>query len=208
MPVLWETVVQENQKAQNICMSRQLYPFFILLVCSWILPCHAEDAPDPELRALLIKAVNESDSFQDRFDAEVWLTDMSQRLAPIVQEAETRLFMLKNIHYEASRVNLPPELVLSVIQVESNFDRWAISSAGAQGLMQVMPFWLKEIGHPDDNLFNVRTNLRMGCTILRFYVDKANGDLTEALARYNGSTYSRKYPDKVFKLLGNRWFRQ
>lgn len=164
--------------------------------------------PDPELRALLIKAINESDSFQDRFDAEVWLADMSQRLTKIVKNPEQRLFLLKNIHYEATRAKLPPELVLAVIQVESYFDRWAISSAGAQGLMQIMPFWLKEIGHPDDNLFDIHTNLRMGCTILRYYMDKSRGDLTQALARYNGSGHSRRYPDKVYKLLGSYWFRQ
>lgn len=172
-------------------------------------PIYAKnESPDPELRTLLLKAVNESDSFQDRFDAEVWLTDMSQRLARIVKEPEQRLFLLKSIHYEATRAKLPPELVLAVIQVESYFDRWAISVSGAQGLMQVMPFWLKEIGHPDDNLFDIRTNLRMGCTILRYYMDKSRGDLTRALARYNGSGNSRRYPDKVYKLLGSRWFRQ
>ncbi len=172
-------------------------------------PLYAKNkSPDPELRTLLIKAANESDSFQDRFDAEVWLTDMSQRLANIVKDPEQRLFLLKNIHYEAMRAKLPPELVLAVIQVESYFDRWAISTAGAQGLMQVMPFWLKEIGHPDDNLFDIHTNLRMGCTILRYYMDKSKGDITRALARYNGSGNSRRYPDKVYKLLASRWFRQ
>ncbi len=173
-------------------------------------PLHAatQEHPEPELRKLLVKAINEADSFKDRFDAEVWLTDMSRRLTRKLPDTQTRLDLLKNIHYEASRVKLPPELVLAVIEVESNFDRWAISVAGAQGLMQIMPFWLKEIGRPDDNLFHVRTNLRMGCTILRYYLDKSKGDLTHALARYNGSGNSRRYPDKIFRALGKRWYKQ
>jgi soluble lytic murein transglycosylase-like protein len=92
-----------------------------------------------------------------------------------------------------------------VIDVESNFNQFAISRAGAMGLMQVMPFWLDEIGHPDDNLFNLRTNLRMGCTILRYYLDLEKGDLTQALARYNGSKGSYRYTNKVFKVLNERW---
>ncbi|MCZ6536337.1 MAG: transglycosylase SLT domain-containing protein, partial [Gammaproteobacteria bacterium] len=124
----------------------------------------AQTQPDPELRRLLIEAANDSSSFEDRFDAEVWLTDMSGRLARQVPETRKRLQLLKQIHFEATRNGLYPELVLAVIDIESNFDRFAISSAGAIGLMQVMPFWLQEIGRPDDNLVNAQTNLRMGCT--------------------------------------------
>ncbi len=163
---------------------------------------------DARLRELLREAVNSSDSFQDRFDAEVWLLDMAQRLEKRLPDEAERLRLLKLVHYEATRAGLPPELVLAVIEVESNFDRWAISVAGAQGLMQVMPFWLKEIGHPDDNLFHVETNLRMGCTILKYYYDMERGDLTRALGRYNGSLGKWKYPNKVFHALRVRWFRQ
>ncbi|UCE90175.1 MAG: lytic transglycosylase domain-containing protein [Pseudomonadota bacterium] len=163
-------------------------------------------APDPELRVLLQQAVNESDSFDDRYHAEVWLLDMSTRLEKRMPDPHKRIELLRHVHYEASRVKLPPELVLAVIEVESNFDRFAISSAGARGLMQVMPFWLNEIGRPDDNLFSLRTNLRMGCTILRFYMDKARGDITEALARYNGSLGSFRYTNKVFRALDRRWY--
>ena len=92
-----------------------------------------------------------------------------------------------------------------MIEIESRFDRFAISSAGALGLMQVMPFWLKEIGHPEDNLFDIHTNLRMGCTILRYYLDKEKGNLTHALARYNGSLYSHKYTSKVYRALDKTW---
>ena len=164
--------------------------------------------PNNELRLLLQNAVKDSDSFDDRFEAEVWLVDMSNRLKKKVKHPKKRLNLLRQIHREASRAKLHPELVLAVIDVESNFDRFAISTAGAQGLMQVMPFWLKEIGQPRDSLFNVRTNLRMGCTILKYYLKKEKGDLTRALARYNGSLGRYKYPNKVFKLLNKRWYKQ
>ena len=161
--------------------------------------------PNDELRTLLKKAIAESDGFRDRFAAEVWLVDMSRRLSKKVPDTRKRLALLKQIHYEATRADLYPELVLAVIEVESNFDRFAISRAGAQGLMQIMPFWLKEIGKPGDNLFNVRTNLRMGCTILKYYLEKEKGNLTRALARYNGSLGSHRYSSKVYKALDKRW---
>jgi soluble lytic murein transglycosylase-like protein len=163
---------------------------------------------DTHLRDLLREAIAESDSFTDRFDAEVWLLDMSQRLEKRIPDDAARLKLLKMIHYEATRAGLPPELVLAVIQVESDFDRWAISEAGAQGLMQIMPFWLNEIGHPEDNLFQIQTNLRLGCTILKYYYDMEKGDLTRALGRYNGSVGKFKYPNKVFEALRTRWYRQ
>ncbi len=166
-----------------------------------------QERPDAELRGLLKQAAGESDSFADRFEAEVWLLDMSTRLKKRMENDHERLQLLKHVHYEASRVELPPELVLAVIQVESNFDRYAISEAGARGLMQIMPFWLEEIGRPGDNLFHTRTNLRFGCTILRYYLDKERGDMTRALARYNGSAGSARYPNKVFDALRRRWYR-
>jgi soluble lytic murein transglycosylase-like protein len=166
----------------------------------------AAELPDPELREILRKAANEVDTFPDRFDAEVWLTDMSRRLERQVRDAEERIEILTLVHFEASRVDLPPELILAVIEVESNFDRYAISVAGAIGLMQIMPFWLDEIGRPDDNLLHIDTNLRYGCTILRYYYDKEKGDLRRALGRYNGSLGKRKYPNKVIDKLSKKWF--
>lgn len=163
---------------------------------------------DEELRAVLQEAVAQSDSFTDRFEAEVWLLDMSGRLSKRIPDAGARLQLLRLVHYEASRARLPPELVLALIQVESNFDRWAISSVGAQGFMQIMPFWLKEVGRPDDNLFRPEINIRMGCTILRYYLDKERGDLPRALARYNGSLGRTVYPDKVLHALRTRWYRR
>ena len=184
----------------------------LLLLCLLALAIPAlanlPQAPDPELRAALLQAVQSSDSFQDRFEAEVWLTDMNRRLARRVPDPEERLFILRAVHYEASRAELPPELVLALIEVESNFDRFAISSAGARGLMQVMPFWLEEIGRPDDNLFDIETNLRFGCTILRHYLDRERGDRVRALARYNGSLGQTWYPQRVFTALSQRWYLQ
>jgi soluble lytic murein transglycosylase-like protein len=161
--------------------------------------------PDPELRQQLVQAINASDSFHDRFDAEVWLVDMSHRLKPFIANEKKRLYLLRMVHHEAARVKLPPELVLAVIQIESRFDRFAISKTGAQGLMQVMPFWLKEIGHPEDNLMNIHTNLRLGCTILKYYMKMEHNNLRLALEKYNGNTRSTKYSDKVLDALRLRW---
>jgi soluble lytic murein transglycosylase-like protein len=162
--------------------------------------------PDPELREILRAAANDSPSFIDRFHAEVWLTDMSARLERQLSDPEERIELLTLVHMEAARVKLPPNLILAVIDVESNFDRYAISVAGARGLMQIMPFWKEEIGRPGDNLLHTSTNLRYGCTILRYYYDKENGDLRRALGRYNGSLGQRKYPNKVIDKLTRKWF--
>lgn len=166
----------------------------------------AQIPTDPELREALRAAASDSSSFTDRFDAEVWLTDMSRRLARQVKDPVERIKILKLVHLEASRADLPPELILAVIETESNFDPYAISVAGAIGLMQIMPFWLDEIGRPNDNLLHIDTNLRYGCTILRFYLDKENNDLRRALGRYNGSLGKRKYPNKVINKLSRKWF--
>jgi len=168
---------------------------------------YAKDASvDPQLRQSLTDAINSSESFDDRFHAEVWLVDMSNRLQRFVKDEKTRLAMLKQIHLEASRSGLQPELVLALIEVESHFDTYAISKSGAQGMMQIMPFWLDEIGRPDDNLIDMKTNLRMGCTILKYYMKMENDDLHKALARYNGSAGSKIYSNKVLKALQRHWY--
>ena len=178
----------------------------LIAIAGLSLVAMANEIPDPELREALREAANDTQSFTDRFDAEVWLTDMSGRLARQVQNPSERIEILKLVHLEATRADLPPELVLAVIEVESNFDRYAISVAGAIGLMQIMPFWLDEIGRPNDNLLHIDTNLRYGCTILRFYLDKEKGDLRRALGRYNGSLGKRKYPNKVIDKLSKKWY--
>lgn len=178
----------------------------LLLALLWT-PCGhaAPQLPDPALKARLVQALAGSGGFSDRYDAEVWITDMSGRLARHLQEPQRRLQLLRHVHRESMGAGLPPELVLAVIDVESRFDRFAISSAGARGLMQVMPFWLAELGREEDNLFNVETNLRFGCTILRYYLDLEGGNVERALARYNGSLGSRRYPQRVMKAYRSRW---
>jgi soluble lytic murein transglycosylase-like protein len=171
-------------------------------------PAATRERPDEALREVLTRAIESSDSFEDRFDAEVWLTDMSRRLNSRVKDPEERLTILKTVHYEAQRANLEPELVLAVINVESNYDRFAISSAGARGLMQIMPFWLDEIGRPEDNLFHITTNIRFGCTILNHYLKREKGNMYRALARYNGSVGKYWYPKRVFNALSARWYKQ
>ena len=178
----------------------------LLAICLAAGGAVAEGGPDPELRDALRAAASDTTSFVDRFDAEVWLTDMSRRLERQVKEPQERIKILKLVHLEAKRVDLAPELILAVIETESNFDHYAISVAGAIGLMQIMPFWLDEIGRPNDNLLHIETNLRYGCTILKFYLDKENGDLRRALGRYNGSLGRRKYPNKVIDKLTKKWF--
>lgn len=187
-------------------LGRHILLSSLLLALFSPLPAAAEQVPDTELREVLREAASAADSFGDRFDAEVWLTDMSARLARQVRDPDERIELLTRVHYEALRVDLAPELVLAVIEVESNFDRYAVSVAGALGLMQVMPFWRNEIGRPDDNLIRLQTNLRYGCTILKFYLDKEKGDLRRALGRYNGSLGQRKYPNKVIDKLSQKWY--
>jgi soluble lytic murein transglycosylase-like protein len=161
---------------------------------------------EPELRALLRQSIEQADSFQDRFDAEVWLVQKSGRLAKYVKDPAERLQILRLVHREATRAGVPPEFVLAVIEVESHFDRYAVSKAGALGMMQIMPFWKKEIGREEDNLIEVQTNLRYGCTILKYYLDRAKGNWAEALARYNGSFgYYWDYSEKVMIAWEKNW---
>ena len=158
-----------------------------------------------ELRSFLEQTIHGAESFQDRFDAEVWLVDMSGRLSRYVKDPQQRLDLLRAIHAASTEAGLPPELVLAVIEVESHFDRFAISRVGAQGMMQVMPFWKDEIGRPDDNLTDNLTNFEYGCRILQFYLEREKGHLHKALARYNGSVGKRIYSDKVYLAWRRHW---
>lgn len=157
------------------------------------------------LRDFLENTISDAESFQDRYDAEVWLVDMSQRLERFEKDPQVRLKILKQIHAAAKRADLPPELVLALIEVESHFNRFAISRVGAQGMMQVMPFWKDEIGRPEDNLTDNLTNFQYGCRILQFYLKREKGDLHKGLARYNGSVGRRTYSNKVYKAWITRW---
>lgn len=122
----------------------------------------------------------------------------SKKLAARLQNTQLRLELLNTIYYEAKRAGLDPDLVLAVIQVESNFRKYAISSAGARGYMQAMPWWADIVGEPSSDLFNVKTNLRLGCAILRSYLDKEHGNIHRALARYNGSIGRNGYPNLIY----------
>ena len=112
-----------------------------------------------------------------------WLDEMSRRLSSRMPDREDRLDFLKTVYYEAKRAGLDPQMVIGLIQVESGFRKYAVSSAGARGYMQIMPFWVGLIGTKDSNLFHLRTNLRFGCTILRHYLDIENGDLYREIGR-------------------------
>ncbi len=160
---------------------------------------------DPELRRLLKQTVEASNSFEDRYDAEVWLVSKQQNLKKYIKDPEERMDILRRIHRAARRADLQPEIVLALIEVESHFNRFAVSRVGAQGMMQVMPFWKNEIGHPEDNLTEIDTNLKYGCTILKHYMNKADGRLMEALARYNGSYGQYWYPRRVMDAWEKHW---
>lgn len=143
-------------------------------------------------------------SFRGAMEAVDWLAEMSHRLESRIADRESRHEFLRAVHYEATRAGLDPQLVLGLIQVESGFKKYALSSAGARGFMQVMPFWVNVIGRHNDDLFHLRTNLRYGCTILRHYLDIEQGDLYRALGRYNGSLGQAAYPN----LVRAAWYKQ
>lgn len=161
------------------------------------------------VRAVLQRSVSDQATpklaFATQPEADAWLNEMSQRLRKRIPDAESRRDFLSTVHYEATRAGLEPELVLGLIEVESGFKKYAVSRVGARGYMQVMPFWVKEIGFPEHNLFHLRINLRYGCTILRHYLDLEQGDLFRALGRYNGSLGRSEYPDMVRAAWRNNW---
>ncbi len=153
------------------------------------------------VRAAMSRAVSDKGVPQLRFkepeDGYRWLLEMSDRLAKRIPDAKYRVELLKTVHYEATRAGLDPQLVLGIIHVESGFKKYAVSTAGARGLMQVMPFWVNLIGEGEHNLFHLRINIRYGCVILRHYLDIEKGDLYRALGRYNGSLGKPDYPNLV-----------
>ena len=134
-----------------------------------------------------------------------WITRQSQLLRTRIPNDDQRRELLRMVHYESVRYKLDPDLVLSLIEVESGFNRFALSQVGASGLMQVMPFWKGLIGSQADSLFEARTNLRYGCIILRHYIDIENNDLRRGLARYNGSLGSDVYPSMVLAVWQSKY---
>jgi len=165
----------------------------------------ADRQMDPELRGVIAAAIEPTRCFDDKYERAVWFATMEPRLLRYVENDKDREAILHAVHCEAKRVNIPPELVLAVMDVESRFDRYAVSSAGAVGLMQVMPFWPRELGMTNDQLVRIADNVRMGTTILGFYLRKERGDYQRALQRYNGSLGRPKYSDLVIDRLATRW---
>jgi soluble lytic murein transglycosylase-like protein len=162
----------------------------------------AEEALTPSVRGALTKSIADHAAprlvgFRSEVEAQMWLAEMSRRLAKRIPDSAERQDLLVTVQYEATRAGLDPQLVLGLIHHESGFKKYAVSSAGARGFMQIMPFWTRVIGAADHNLFHLRTNLRYGCVILRHYLDLERGDLFRALGRYNGSLGRAEYPSAV-----------
>ena len=168
-----------------------------------------EVALSASVRAVMQRAVADQAApklaFSSQQEAQFWLSEMSERLKNKMPNEESRREFLSTVHYEAMRAGLDPYLVLSLIEVESGFNKYAVSRVGARGYMQVMPFWVKSIGSREHNLFHMRINLRYGCTILRHYVDMENGNLYRALGRYNGSLGQAEYPNLVKAAWHKHW---
>jgi soluble lytic murein transglycosylase-like protein len=181
-----------------------LSPMVFLLLAALPLAGLAAPASDaqrePELKAAVQHAIDQAECFEDKFDSAVWYKMMEPRLRKRVADRDERMTILKNVFCESSRpgeVRIPPGLIMAIIEIESNFDRWAVSYAGAVGLMQVMPFWPENLGMRRHQLVKVSENIRMGCAIFRFYLKREKGNIARALARYNGSVGKRWYSDKV-----------
>jgi soluble lytic murein transglycosylase-like protein len=168
---------------------------------------HADQQRDPELKALLQKLVADADCFADKYESEVWYKAMEPRLTRFVATHEARVEILDHVYCEAKRdptLQMPPDLILALMEVESRFDRWAVSPAGAVGLMQVMPYWPSQLGVQNE-LVRVAPNIRMGCEILRYYLRAENKNWARALARYNGSTGRNTYPALVMQRWQRAW---
>ncbi len=172
----------------------------LALICG---PVTAQNV-DPALIQALQQATRDIREQSTDLESLVWLSSMSEKLERRIRNPFYRIRLLKAVYTEAERAGLDPQLVLAVIDVESNFDRYAHSYAGAQGLMQVMPFWKEVYGKPEDDLYNPLTSLRYGCTILRHYMDRYK-TRERALAAYNGSLGYKTYPRKVLARLASEW---
>jgi len=168
-----------------------------------------EEPLSNSVKALMQKSISDAAIpelfFADEIEAKKWLDIMSERLKKRIPDQAMREDFLRTVHYEATCAGLDPQLVLALIQVESGFKKYAVSSVGARGFMQVMPFWVSAIGTPEHDLFHLRLNLRYGCTILRHYLDIEHGDLYRALGRYNGSLGQPQYPNSVVVTWRRYW---
>ncbi|NDP47289.1 MAG: lytic transglycosylase domain-containing protein [Sulfuriferula multivorans] len=186
----------------------------LLLAASLLsLPAHAggqrEEAMSANVRSSLQRGLADTavtrTAFRQAADETAWLKEMSHRLSKRMPDESERMEFLTTLHWEASRAGVDPQLMLGLIQVESGFRKYAVSPVGARGYTQVMPFWVKAIGNPDHNLFQLRTNLRYGALILRHYIDIERGDLFRALGRFNGSLGRPEYPNLVVGAWKRHW---
>lgn len=175
----------------------------LIMVLASSNPARAQNVDHGLVQALYQATRNVHDRTTD-LDTLLWLSDMSSRLEDKIPNPFYRIRLLKNVIVEAEREGLDPQLVLAVIDIESSFNRYALSSAGAQGLMQVMPFWKDVFERPGDDLYNPLISLRYGCRILRHYLDRHDNP-ADALAAYNGSLGRDTYPNKIFRRLKSRW---
>jgi len=187
--------------------------FFLVVLVFTASVCQAGNQKEEQLsnsvRALMQKSISDLGApklmFASNVEGQTWLIEMSDRLKKRLPDQAYREDFLRSVHYEATRAGLDPQMVLGLIQVESGFKKYAVSSVGARGYMQVMPFWVESIGAPDHNLFHLKLNLRYGCTILRHYLDIEKGDLYRALGRYNGSLGKPQYPNLVLGAWRKNW---
>ena len=198
---------------EALSMRRILRLMGAILLVLVSLPAHAGNQVEEALASNVQNSLHRSVSdypaprlvFPTDVEGWAWLADMSSRLASKMPDWPTRRDFLITVQYEATRAGLDPQLVLGLIQHESNFRKYAVSSAGARGFMQVMPFWVRQIGNSGHDLFTLRTNLRYGCTILRYYLEIEQGDLYRALGRYNGSLGRGEYPNAVLASMNRYW---
>lgn len=181
----------------------------VLFLCSLAAVAQKNEPISVAVRAALRQEIGDLSAMGEDFtsapERAQWMMAMSRRLEKKLPDRFVRLRFLQAVHYEAVRAGLDPQLVLALIQVESNFRKYAISSASARGYMQVMPFWPEKIGDPHHDLFELRTNLRYGCTILRYYLELEHGNVFRALGRYNGSLGHPEYPQMVYTAWHNSW---
>ena len=177
----------------------------ILCLCASLPALSYSQAVDQELLQAL-RETSQDYGFEDEFEAQVWLHYMDSKTKRFIKDPKERHRLLTLVHQEAKAAGLNPELIMALIQTESYFERYAISRVGALGYMQIMPFWLKELDRPDDNLFDPAVNIRFGCTILAHYLKREKGNLRRALGRYNGSLGRNKYPNKVLGFWKDFWY--
>jgi soluble lytic murein transglycosylase-like protein len=187
-----------------------LFIFFVALFArSSYAGAQIEEPLSNSVKAMMQRSISDKAvptlTFATSEEGNNWLNEMSRRLGKRIPNADYREDLLRTVHYEATRAGLDPQMVLGLIQVESGFKKYAISSVGARGFMQVMPFWTRSIGASGHDLFLLRTNLRYGCTILRHYIDIEHGDLYRALGRYNGSLGRPEYPNLVLSAWRKSW---